>query len=133
MSQENVETVRRLYRAFNSFGLQAVVEFAHPDMEAVPPPDWPEASTVRGVELIQAMARQWVETFASFEVEPERFLDAGPDRVVAYVRDRGLIKGSDAEIDTRFVHLWTLKEGKIVRWEVFADEGQALEAAGLSA
>jgi uncharacterized protein len=133
VSQENVETVRRLYRAVNSVGLQAVVEFAHPDMEAVLPPYWPDASTVRGVGLIQEVARQWVETFESFEVDPERFLDAGPDRVIAYVRDRGRIKGSDAEIDTRFVHLWTLKEGKIVRWEVFADEGQALEAAGLSA
>jgi ketosteroid isomerase-like protein len=133
MSQEDVEIVRRLYRAVNSVGLQAIVEFAHTDMEAVLPPYWPDASTIRGVELVQEVARQWVETFESFNVDPERLLDAGPRRVVAYVRDRGRIKGSDSEIDTRFIHVWTLKEGKILRWQVFADEAQALEAAGLSA
>jgi hypothetical protein len=133
VSRENVEILRRLYRAVNRVGLQAVVEFAHPDMEAVAPPYWPDASTVHGVELVQEMARQWVETFESFEVEPERFLDAGPERVVVYVRDRGRIKGSDTEIDTRLIHVWTLKEGKILRWQLFADEAQALEAAGLSA
>jgi ketosteroid isomerase-like protein len=133
MSRENVEIVRRLYEAVNTAGLEAVVGFAHRDVEVVPPPHWPDTSTVRGVELVQGWARQWVETFEHFEVEPEKFLDPGGARVVAYVRDRGRIRGSETEIDARLIHVWTLAEGKVTRWQVFADEAQALKAAGLSA
>lgn len=133
MSRENVEIVRRLYAAVNSAGLEVVAEFLHPDVEVVPPPNSPEASILRGLGPVQQLARGWVETFERFKVEPERFVDPGGERVVAYVRDRGRIKGSDTEIDTRFIHVWTLTEGKIIRWQLFSDEAQALEAAGLSA
>lgn len=133
MSQGNLEIVRRLYEVVNASGIGAVAEFAHPDVEAVPPPNWPEASTLRGREQLEEFARGWMETFQGFKVEPERFVDAGGQRVVVYVRDRGRIRGSDTEIDTRLIHVWTLVAGKIVRWQVFADEAQALEAADLTA
>jgi ketosteroid isomerase-like protein len=131
MSQGNVEIVRRLYKAVNSEGLEAVVPFMSPDVEVVPPPDWPEASAARGLEQVQHLARQWIESFEDFTVDLERIVEPGGDRVVAFVYDRGRIKGSDAEIDARLIHVWTLAAGKVVRWEVFTDETQALEAAGL--
>jgi uncharacterized protein len=131
MSQENVELVRRLYRTVNRGGVQAVVGFMHPDVEVVPPSDWPDASTIRGREQVQEIARQWMESFEDFKVEPERFVDPGGNRVVVFVRDRGRIKSSDTEIDTRLVHVWTLAAGKIMSWEVFMDEAHALEAVGL--
>jgi uncharacterized protein len=131
MSEENVEIVRRLYEAVNSAGIEAAMELVHPDAIVVPPPNWPEASTRRGL-AVQEFARQWVETFEAFRVEPERYLDTGGEQVVAYVRDRGRIRGTDTEIDARLIHVWTVTAGKIIRWEVFSDEAQALEAAGLS-
>jgi len=75
MSQENVEIVQRLYEAANISGVGVVPEFAHPDLEVVPPPNWPEASTLRGREQVQEFARQWMESFERFEVEPEQFVD----------------------------------------------------------
>ena len=131
MSQENVETVRRLYEAVNVSGIGVVPDFVHPDVEVVPPPNWPEASIFRGREQVQEFARQWMETFERFEVEPERFVDPGGERVLVYVSDKGRIRGSDTEITTHLMHVWTLTAGKIIRWEVFGDETQALEAAGL--
>jgi ketosteroid isomerase-like protein len=128
MSRANVEIVRRLYEAVNTSGIGAAAEFAHPDVEVVPPPHWPEGSTLRGRQQLEAFARQWTETFQGFKVEPERFVDPGGQRVVVYVRDRGRIRGSDTEIDTRLIHVWTVVAGKIIRWQVFADEAQALEA-----
>jgi ketosteroid isomerase-like protein len=131
VSQENVEIVRRLYETVNDAGLEAVIEFFHPDAQVVPPPQWPEASILRGREAVQEFARQWMTAFDDFEVEPERFIDSGGDQVVAYVHDMGRIAGSDAEIDLRPFHVWTLTAGKIVRWQLFTDEAEALEAAGL--
>jgi ketosteroid isomerase-like protein len=133
MSEENVELVRRLYEVVNKAGLEeAVIEFTHPDVEVVPPLEGPEGSIIRGRDGVQEFARRWMTTFEDFRVEPERFVDSGGDRVVVYVRDRGRIQGSDAEIDARLLHVWTLAGRKIVRWQLFTEERQALEAAGLS-
>ena len=132
MSEENVEVVRRTYEAFNRGGLDAVTDLAHPDIEFVPPPIWPDSPTLRGIDAIQEMARQWIETFDDFQIAPERFIEAGQDQVLVFVRDRGRVKGSGAEIDNRFIHVWTIREGKIAKWESFTDEAAALEAAGLS-
>ena len=132
MSEENVEIVRRIYDVVNASGLGAVGDFLHADVEAVPPSDWPEGAVVRGREQVREMARQWMETFEEFRVEPERYLDAGAENVVVYVRDSGRVRGTDTEIDTHLVHVWTLNHGKVVRCQLFTDEGPALEAAGLS-
>jgi uncharacterized protein len=130
MSQENVEIMRRAYEAMNRDGLDAVVRFAHADIEFVPPPELP-TGPARGVEAVEQFARQWVETFDDFRIEPERFIDAG-NQVVVFVRDSGRVKGSDAEIHNRFIHVWTLAAGKVMKWQTFTDESRALEAAGLS-
>ncbi len=128
MSRENVEVVRRIYDVVNVAGLGAVDDFLHPEAEVVPPHG---ASSLRGREQVLEFARQWVETFEDFKVEPERYLDSGTEGVVVYVRDRGRIKGSPTEIDNRLIHVWTLTGGKVIRWQLFTDEDQALEAAGL--
>ena len=50
--------------------------------------------------------------------------------VGATARGRG--KQSGVESGWHLWHLWTLREGKIVRGEGFTDRDEALEAAGLS-
>ena len=102
MSEENVEIVRRLYETMNATGLEATIPFLDPDFEFVPPADWPDSLTLQGIEPIQEMARQWVETFDDFKIDPERFVNIGGDRVLVYAPDRGRIKDSDVEIDNAF-------------------------------
>ena len=41
-------------------------------------------------------------------------------------------RGSGAMVDTKGAHLWTLRDGKVIRLEVFADGARALAAAGLT-
>ena len=38
-----------------------------------------------------------------------------------------------ATSDTRGAHVWTLRDGRVVRLEVFADRARALESVGLPA
>jgi ketosteroid isomerase-like protein len=42
------------------------------------------------------------------------------------------MRGTDAEVRNRFVHVWTLRDGRIVRLSVHTDRNRALEVAGLS-
>jgi ketosteroid isomerase-like protein len=52
-------------------------------------------------------------------------------RVVTAVRDGGRLKGSDSEVWNRFFHVWTFRDGRIVRRSSHIDENQAFQAAGL--
>ena len=47
-------------------------------------------------------------------------------------RDGGRMRGTDAEVWNRFFHVWTLRDGRIVRLSIHPDRSRSLEAAGLS-
>jgi ketosteroid isomerase-like protein len=47
-------------------------------------------------------------------------------------RYRGRGKGSGVPVDNEGAHVWALRDGKVVRLEIFADRADALAAAGLA-
>ena len=62
--------------------------------------------------------------------EPQDFIDAG-DHVVVEVHEQGKGKGSGVPFEQMHTQVWTVRDGKLVRWRLFADGAQALEAVGL--
>jgi ketosteroid isomerase-like protein len=131
MSQENVEFVRRGYEAWNRGDLDQIGRMTDDSFE------WREASEVpgggarRGRDAFDRYLRSFRHYWRQFEFEPIEIRDAG-DRVLAVVIERGRSAHGDIEVRQRFVHVWTLREGKAVRLEGFYDEAAALEAVGLS-
>jgi hypothetical protein len=61
----------------------------------------------------------------------EDLVDAGEDRVLAVLRQRGRPKGGESWVDLRYGIVYTLAHGLIQRMQVFAEPEEALEAAGL--
>jgi len=59
-------------------------------------------------------------------------IHADDERVVTAVRDGGRLAGSDGEVWNRFFHVWTFRDGRIIRRSSHTERRQALEAAGLS-
>jgi ketosteroid isomerase-like protein len=60
------------------------------------------------------------EALDYYRMVPERFIDAGVDRVLVFSREGGRGKGSGVEVQThRTAHLWTLKYGKAVRMQSY--------------
>ena len=126
MSQENVEVVRRCYehlsrsREMLREALDPQVEFDFAWMDGRGPDAWNEAVS------------EWVGTFEEWRIEARKLTDLPHDRVLVIARDWGRPKGSDAEIDNEFAHLWWLRDGLVTRFQAFTTEAEALEAAGLS-
>ena len=134
MSQENLDVVRRAYEAWNRGDLEAAFEFLDRDVEVSVPPDFPEAGTYRGRDEVRHwVAQQLLPILEEVRAEPERFLDAG-DRVVAFVRYFGRGKASGIEVRGAVVdaHVWTLREGKVQKLQMYQGTEKALEAVGLS-
>ena len=75
--------------------------------------------------------KEWAEAWEEIDYTPEDFTEAG-DTVVVRVLYAGRGKGSQVRVDGRFWYVFKLRDGKLLRWELYPEEGQALEAAGLS-
>ena len=131
MSEKNVETVRRVYEGVNA-RLEVPPELFDPAYEFDNTELWPDISGVLGFQAAQDTMREYWQTFEAYHVEIDEVIYADEGRVVDVVRDGGRMRGTDAEVWNRFIHVWTLRDGKIVRLSVHTDRDGALEAAGLS-
>ena len=125
-----MELARRGYEEFNRTGVPPLHLF-HPEAEFDATRTLLDVGVIRGPDQFLALIRDYSSSFEQFRVDAEELLDAG-DQIVAVVRDGGRLKGSDSEIWNHFVHIWTVRDGKVVRWAAYVDKAEALEAAGLS-
>ncbi len=130
MSQANVQALRSAYEAISRGDWDAVIELAEPDFELVPPSQSPNSAPLRGVEETGAWFADQQETVGDLSIEVEKLIEVEA-LIVAFIRLRIRPHGADAELELRIAHLWTLREGRLIRCEVFPEREKALEAAGI--
>jgi len=116
--------------AFNRRDKAAWLALMDPEMEAIPPRDWPESAPIRGSEAVWSFYVQNIEAFREGVLENVELIDAGNDRVVAHLRGEMQGNLSDASVLFRFWLVSTFRKGRTVRQEWFADRAEALKAAG---
>src|SRR3954454_1561425 len=130
MSLENVEVVRHIYGAWGKDGTPVGSGLLDPDIEWVNPPDAVERGTRQGLDAFGAAAASVSDTFEGVGVDIDEMLDAG-DRVVVLATLHGRGRGSGADVERRQGYVWTLREGKVVRFQWFNHPDDALTAAGI--
>ena len=87
--------------------------------------------TFVGLEGFRETWLDWLAPWATYRATTEGLIDAG-DRVVNLARDYGRRKGMDEEVELIGGAIWTVREGKVARYDGYADRADALKAAGLS-
>ncbi len=132
MSQENVETVRRSFLAFNRRDIAAMLEGIDPDAEWVPIMAEFEGRVYRGHGGVRRWIQDLEDHWEHFEVDAQEFHDLD-DRVLALGcwRARGRVSGIGLETQSATWH-FHFKAGVIVRMQTYTDRTEGLEAAGLS-
>ncbi len=133
MSQEEEETIRAAYAAFNRGDFDAVVENWAEDSEFVAPQDMPEQSSFLGREGYRDFLASMFDVFDEFRSEPKRIVEAAHGEYLVFVSERYRRKGDASAVEAQLVHLITMRDGRMRRLQVFLDRRDALEAAGLSA
>lgn len=85
-----------------------------------------------GHEGVRTYWRRWFAAWEDLEFEVEDVLDAGDDVVVLIQnqRQRGRHSGIWTELPP-WAMVFTLRDGKLVRWRTYPEHQSALEAAGL--
>jgi hypothetical protein len=145
MSQENVELVlgvipppevdlAELVRDDEQWAqlAEAIGPFFHPDFECVGRLVGNSSYRQSGLNAFRAFWLDWLASWDTYRMgEIEQAIDCG-DRVVVVVRDFGRPKGAEHEISGRNAGVWTLREGRAIRWEGYPDPADALRAVRLA-
>lgn len=131
MSRENMEIVRRAQEDFDRTG--------RPDPELMTSDfvwdmtnfhGWPEQQSYEGLQGTLDFLGNWTSAWDDWELEIEELHDAG-DRVVTVMRQRGRSKTTGVLVEMSFAMVWTLRDGKEERMEMYSNPAEALQAVGL--
>jgi ketosteroid isomerase-like protein len=124
MSSQNVALVRAIYDLWERN--ESARHLIDAELEYVNPPNAVETGTRRDRGALQSVR----DVYPDFTVRPQRFIDAGAEVVVP-----GSVKGtsvSGVEVNTRQTYVWTIRDGRAVRFRWFNELAEALEAVGLA-
>jgi ketosteroid isomerase-like protein len=101
-----------------------------PDFEWVVP-GHPEGSLRRGPDGVIEFFREWGEPFEDLEIDWELH-ELSAERVLALVDMRGRGRASAVPVAMHFGQIWTFRDGRFVRMEMYNDAEEARRVAGLS-
>ncbi|MGA8805580.1 MAG: nuclear transport factor 2 family protein [Solirubrobacterales bacterium] len=145
MSKENVEVVRRIVDAHQRGDFASVFAAYDPAIEwhtgsvgaqwsgDSRAAQWSDFEPVyHGHEGVRTFWRTWFAAWETVDFQYEEFIDAG-DQVLCILSQRMRGRTSGVELEwSSYAQVWTIREGKVIRVEFFANREEALEAAGLS-
>jgi len=126
MSQENVAVVRGLYEAFGRGDVPAVLGQMDQGIE------WNEAENfiyadrnpyVGPQAVLEGVFMRLGSEWEGFTVTPEAWLDAG-DRIVVLGTYSGTHKATGRQVRAQFAHIWSVREGSVVRYQQYTDTKQ---------
>ena len=128
--ETSVELVSRGYEAVNRGDVDTVMSLCDPAMVCVLPEGGINAGTLEGIEGFRSFLSRYLDSFESLRFDPERIVEAD-GRIVVFVRMSGQGRSSGLDVSASPGHVWAVEAGKLARFEVFADGGEAaLEALG---
>jgi ketosteroid isomerase-like protein len=132
MSQENVEVVRSVIDAFNRHDPDLLASYVAAEGEA----DWSRSiAPYRGVYSGPDEWRDWfrlrLEAWSNARWEPLELMDLDRERVLLVVRLLAQGRDSGVEVTASSGIIWTVRDGKVHRAELFQNKAEALEAVGL--
>jgi ketosteroid isomerase-like protein len=134
MGTDNVEIVRRGYKAFEERGVEGILQFLDPQIE------WRMSAAFtgtpriyRGHDGVREVFRFFNELIEGLGADPHEFIDAG-DQVIVPLRMHGRLRESGEPVAYELVQVWTGRDGKAIRLVTYPDRETAMadpDVAGL--
>ena len=133
MSQENVEIVSEALARFSAGDFEGTLELIGEDALWEPSGQFVgSGGDYLGHRGIRRFWDVFTEPWEEITLNPIEAVALDTERVMTHTHFRGIGRASGIPTDMNVVQLWTVKGGKIRRFQSFATRREALEAAGLS-
>lgn len=128
MAQDRLDVVRDIYDAAGSGAMDRVAALIA-DAEWHEAEGMPYGGCYRGAdEVLENVFARIAADVENFAVRPDQILPAGEDCVLALGRYAGT--GRNGEVDVAFAHVWTVRDGRIVKFVQYADTHKYRAAVG---
>jgi ketosteroid isomerase-like protein len=121
------DTIVASYEALNRRDIDAVLEALAEDAEWHESEVLPDTGVYRGREAIRSFLTSFLDSWERFHQTVEDLRQEG-DRVLVLIHLEATGRGSAAEVDARYAHLWTVSGGRGIRVDAFYDRDEALAA-----
>jgi ketosteroid isomerase-like protein len=120
MSEQTVKIVRDVYGSFAAGDVEAVFAAMTPDIEWDESEGMPYGGVYHGRDAILSnVFGPILADVEGFTATPDEVLALDDTRVVALGRHGG--QGANGPVRARFVHIWTVTNGLVSRYQQLAD------------
>jgi ketosteroid isomerase-like protein len=131
MSRSDVEVVVDQFEAVNERDFQRAMDRYAEDVVLVVPPaeSAPEPGTYEGKEAVGQWFGNWFQSFAPdyrFDIDESRMIG---DQVFIHARHGGSGRTSGIEVRGELSYLYRVRNGEVIRVEIYPTREQALEAS----
>ena len=123
--KENIAVVRRLYEARGN--PEIIRQVLAPEVRWEVVPGFPHSGTYLALSGVFDFFTRLFGEFEDWHTEPSEFFETA-DRVIAVGTYSGRAKATGKSFESRFAHIWTVRDGVIVRLQQCADTGQLAKA-----
>jgi ketosteroid isomerase-like protein len=128
MTGNSLSVVQAFGEAYFRGDEQGMLEHVDPDVVVTQFADQPDIRPYYGHEgMLQAMS-SWVEAWDDYAIEAMDVKEFG-DNVLVALHQKGRGKASGVELEADVFFVYTVRDGKIVRWQMFPSKVDALAAA----
>ena len=115
------EVADELYTRWNDDGLAVLTDSVDPEIELVCDPLRPADSTLRGIEGWKQWVARWDENYECMHITIDGLIPMSNEHVLALVSINARPRGADSERTWAAAHVWTVRDGRIARWETHMD------------
>ncbi len=125
--QDTIARLRASYAALNHGDITGTLEVLADNARWVEHSELPEAGSYRGRETIRRFLENFLDSWDRFEQDIED-VQTEDGCVLLFIRLVARGKGSGVDVQSRYAHLWTMRDGVGVRVDAYYDPDQALAA-----
>jgi uncharacterized protein len=132
-AEENTRLAQSVYEAFGRGDMAALAEVMADDIEWVnpgDPDDNPNAGMFKGKEAVLGWFGGLASTRDYTTFEPREFI-AQNDKVVSLVYAEATVPDTGRAFVNHEAHVWTFRDGKLARFEIYLDTAAAAAAHGV--
>jgi len=115
VAETDLDTIRASYVALNQGDVQAALES----------PELPGGDDFEGRAAIEQFLEGFLEQWDVFQQRVESTVRRG-DRVLVNIHLTAVGRESGAEVSARYVHIWTMRDGRAAEVDAYYDAETAL-------
>jgi hypothetical protein len=124
----NTDAVRAVYDAFAQGDVPRVLGFLDPNIDWTEADGFPYAGTYHGPDaVLQGVFMRLGTEWDGYSVVPDEFVAEG-DKVIGLGHYSGKYKATGKSFRAHFAHVWTLRDGKAIRFQQYTDTAKVQEA-----